>query len=248
MRTRLPLLPALVLALALLVGACSNPAQPDLTQDRPTTIAADEVEAAQPPAETTLIARVDHDIAALAAPDPNAEVVATFGPTTEFGSERTFLVVGSDSGWVELSLPIRPNGTTGHVPADQVDLVESRHEIIVNRTDRTLTVFEAGDAVMETPIAIGTPDAPTPQGQLFITDLLVTGDPGSAYGPYAFGLSGFSETLSEFAGGNGQIGIHGTNDPSSIGQAASHGCVRVPNDVVDSLARELPLGTPVRIV
>jgi hypothetical protein len=81
-----------------------------------------------------------------------------------------------------------------------------------------------------------------------VTDKLDTGDDGGAYGPYALGLSAHSDTLSEFGGGNGQIGLHGTNDPATLGDAVSHGCVRLPNDVIAELAYELPLGTPVEIV
>ena len=51
----------------------------------------------------------------------------------------------------------------------------------------------------------------------------------------------------EFAGGDGQVGLHGTADPSSIGNAASNGCVRLPNEVVVALEALLPLGTPVTI-
>ena len=51
--------------------------------------------------------------------------------------------------------------------------------------------------------------------------------------------------LTEFAGGDGQVGIHGTDDPGSIGNPVSNGCVRVPNDVAVQLAELLPLGTPV---
>ena len=59
--------------------------------------------------------------------------------------------------------------------------------------------------------------------------------------------SAHSFTLSEFGGGDGQIGIHGTNQPDSIGTSASHGCVRVPNEVITALAGNIPLGTPVTI-
>ena len=57
-----------------------------------------------------------------------------------------------------------------------------------------------------------------------------------------------SNVLEEFNGGDGVIGIHGTNDPSSIGQDVSHGCIRVTNDVITQMAGYLPLGTPVEIV
>ena len=62
------------------------------------------------------------------------------------------------------------------------------------------------------------------------------------YGPFAFGLSGFSDVHMDFAGGEGVIGIHGTNDPASIGTRVSNGCIRVPNDVITDLAARLPLG------
>jgi lipoprotein-anchoring transpeptidase ErfK/SrfK len=79
-----------------------------------------------------------------------------------------------------------------------------------------------------------------------VTDKLATGEDG-AYGPFALGLSAHSDVLTEFAGGDGQVGIHGTNDPATIGQAVSHGCVRVTNDVITRLEALVSLGTPVTI-
>ena len=64
---------------------------------------------------------------------------------------------------------------------------------------------------------------------------------------FAFGLSGFSETLTSFRGGDGVIGIHGTDEPEALGTDVSHGCVRVDNDVITSMAGLIPLGTPVII-
>ncbi|MBW3648616.1 MAG: L,D-transpeptidase, partial [Actinobacteria bacterium] len=68
------------------------------------------------------------------------------------------------------------------------------------------------------------------------------------YGPYAYGLSGFSTTLDTFAGGEAVIGLHGTNDPASIGKDVSFGCIRLNNADIRELADLLPLGTPVRIL
>jgi lipoprotein-anchoring transpeptidase ErfK/SrfK len=78
----------------------------------------------------------------------------------------------------------------------------------------------------------------------YLTALLRQPTRGGAYGPYAFGLSGFSPVLRHFAGGPGQLGLHGTNDPSSIGHSVTHGCIRVRNRVISMLAHRLPLGTP----
>ena len=88
---------------------------------------------------------------------------------------------------------------------------------------------------------------PTPFGQYFITELLKQTNPNGLYGPYAFGLSAHSNVLHEFAGGNGEIGIHGTDQPWVIGTSASHGCIRLYNHDILWLSQRLPLGTPVRI-
>jgi lipoprotein-anchoring transpeptidase ErfK/SrfK len=174
-------------------------------------------------------------------------VVTELPATTEFGTPTTLLVVDAAPRWVEVQLPIRPNGSTGWVRQAAVELVAGDHRVEVDLADRVLTVFEGDAVVLETPVAVGAPDAPTPTGTFSIVDVLQSPDPASAYGPFALGLSAHSDTFSEFAGGDGQIGIHGTDDPSSIGEAVSHGCIRVPNDVVARLAELLPLGTPVTV-
>jgi lipoprotein-anchoring transpeptidase ErfK/SrfK len=60
-------------------------------------------------------------------------------------------------------------------------------------------------------------------------------------------LSGYSNVLTDFAGGDGVVGIHGTNDPSTIGKDVSHGCIRMTNENITKLAKSLPLGVPVVI-
>jgi lipoprotein-anchoring transpeptidase ErfK/SrfK len=71
------------------------------------------------------------------------------------------------------------------------------------------------------------------------------------YGPYAYPLSGHSEVLTRFNGGDGELGIHGNNDASVLGQSVTAGCIgciRMTNDGITRLASILPLGTPVEIV
>jgi lipoprotein-anchoring transpeptidase ErfK/SrfK len=126
-----------------------------------------------------------------------------------------------------------------------LDIETITSEIRVDLSDRSLTLMEDGEVILETAIAVGTADAPTPTGRFSVTDKLQSPEPDGAYGPFALGLSARSEVVTEFAGGDGQIGIHGTDDPASIGQPESHGCLRVPNDVITELNRRLPIGTPV---
>jgi lipoprotein-anchoring transpeptidase ErfK/SrfK len=169
-------------------------------------------------------------------------------PTTGFGSATVLLATARKGSWYRVVLPTRPNGSTAWVRTRDVSLHPTRDQLRVDLAARTLTWTRDGRVVLETPVAIGAPDTPTPTGAFSVTDLLDNADDSGAYGPFALGLAAHSNTLSEFAGGDGQIGLHGTNEPWSIGQAVSHGCVRVPNDVVARLATSLPLGTPVTIV
>ena len=68
------------------------------------------------------------------------------------------------------------------------------------------------------------------------------------YGTYQLSVSGFSDVLQSFGGGNGQIALHGTNRPELLGQPVSNGCVRLSNDAINRLAWLAPTGTPVEIV
>ena len=93
---------------------------------------------------------------------------------------------------------------------------------------------------------IGAPSTPTPTGRFYVNQRLIAPDPDGPWGPGALGISAFSDVLQEWIQG-GPIGIHGTNDPSSIGRAASHGCVRLPNDVLMKVFNTADAGTPVII-
>ena len=117
-------------------------------------------------------------------------------------------------------------------------VVDSKVEI--DLSDRTLTYYEQGEEVLTTSVAVGTERNPTPVGEFFVTDNVTLANPGSPWGPHAFGISARSDTITEYNGGDGIIGIHGTNRPASIGNAASLGCVRVPNEVITTLHEIVP--------
>lgn len=150
-------------------------------------------------------------------------------------------------GWLEVHLPVRPNGTTGWVRSADVSLSRNPYRIEVSTSDYQLQVFKDDSLWMEAEVAIGTGETPTPIGRFYIIELLKPPTNDSVYGSFAFGLSGFSETLTSFAGGEGVIGIHGTNQPQALGSDVSHGCIRVANETIETLAGIIPLGTPVVI-
>lgn len=175
------------------------------------------------------------------------DVVAELDDRTDFGSARVLLATAQVDGHVQVLLPVRPNGASGWVSTDDVALEVIEAMVTVDLEARTATTWLGGEIVRTADVAVGSAENPTPTGTFYITDKIETADPDSAYGPFALGLSAHSDTLTEFAGGDGQIGLHGTNDPASIGLAVSHGCVRFPNELISALAAELPLGTPVVI-
>jgi lipoprotein-anchoring transpeptidase ErfK/SrfK len=188
------------------------------------------------------------DIPVYASPDANAQPVTTLPKQTEYLLPRSLLVFDQYADWLHVYLPTRPNSSTAWIKSSDVRVgAPLTSQIRVSLADRTLTLLHDGNVVFTVPAAIGTDENPTPTGVFYYTDPLdLASQPGTAYGVFAIGLSGHSNTLSEFAGGDGQIAIHGTNDPGTIGTPVSHGCVRVNNDVILKLAK-LPLGTPVVI-
>lgn len=205
-----------------------------------------------------VVSRSDQPIAAYESPDsertPTLHVpVGPSGETTflavlaaheMFGewSERT--VQGQ---WIEVYLPVRPNGSTGWIKLEDTRLHTNRFRIEVDRSRFMLRIYEFDQLIREADVAIGTGSTPTPAGTFYTTELIETVDPEGPYGPYAFALSGYSETISDFNGGPGIIGVHGTNEASAIGTAVSFGCIRVENEVVEFMAATLPVGTPIEI-
>lgn len=202
--------------------------------------------ASTPVPATTQVARTDRELPVFGTPGA-AEPTTVLPPTTGFGSPRALRVVAEADGWLEVALPVRPNGSTGWVRRADVELRTVDESIVIDLGARTLTLLDGGTEVLTTPVAVGSSDNPTPTGDFYVVDKLDTGDATGPYGRFALGLSAFSDVLTEFAGGDGQVGVHGTNDPSSIGRAVSHGCIRVPGDVAERLNATVNLGTPVVI-
>jgi lipoprotein-anchoring transpeptidase ErfK/SrfK len=150
-------------------------------------------------------------------------------------------------GWLDVWLPTRPNGSTGWIHEADVSLTETTYRVIVQLGSHHLQVRDGDTVVLDDTVADGAPQTPTPTGDFYIVALLKAPTPDTTYGPYAFGLSGHSEALEEFNGGDAELGIHGNNDVSALGRDISHGCIRMSNDGITALAAMLPLGTPVSI-
>ena len=123
---------------------------------------------------------------------------------------------------------------------------QAQQRIVVSIPDRKLVLLE-GDRVVKTyDVAVGKVSTPTPEGEFQIinhiqnptyygTGVVIGPGNGNPLGTRWMGLSvkGY--------------GIHGTNVPSSIGKAASHGCIRMRNAAILTLSRLMPVGTPLTI-
>jgi hypothetical protein len=140
-----------------------------------------------------------------------------------------FLVKQRREGWAHVYLPTRPNLSTGWIRGADVELALTSYRVRVQLASHRLTLFKRGKAVMRTKIAKGRAVSPTPTGRYYVTDLIRPPDPKGFYGPYALGLSAHSPVYTSYAGGDGQVGLHGTNRPSALGTDVSHGCLRVSN-------------------
>jgi lipoprotein-anchoring transpeptidase ErfK/SrfK len=236
----------------LLLSACGGGSGDDkATDDNETTTS----EASEGSGAFTAAAASDAALVASAVP-AQVQVYASASedePTTlldnpnENGAPLVFLVEEEQGEWLKVLLPIRPNGSTGFVKAADVTLAENPYSIDVKLAEHRLVVTKGDEVIADEPIGVGTASTPTPGGKYYLKELLQPPDPNGAYGPYAYGLSGFSNELEEFNGGDGVIGIHGTNEPELIGTDVSHGCIRMSNEAITALAAELPLGTPVHI-
>lgn len=185
--------------------------------------------------------------------EPGGNVVQTIKAddvlTVPATTPLTFLIKEEQADWYEIYLPVRPNGSTGWVRTSQVDVTATSYRLDAYLADHELVLTQAGDKLETYSIGVGQSDMPTPGGVYFLRELLRPPNPDDVYGVYAYGLSGFSPVLDSFRGGDAVIGLHGTNEPESIGTDVSHGCLRMFNDDITELVEiyGLPLGTPVYI-
>lgn len=172
----------------------------------------------------------------------------TFNNKTNFSGRHVFIVLAQQGDSFKVLLPMRPNGKTGYVKAKDVNLYQHDYAAVISLAGKSLTLYKSGKEVLKDTVAIGSAKYPTPIGSFYMRELARPRNPKGAYGPWAFGLSAYSNVLQKFGRGDGQIGIHGTNQPQLLGQSVSHGCIRMRNATIIKLAEILPQGVPVEIV
>jgi hypothetical protein len=180
---------------------------------------------------------------------PGGPAVARVGSATEFGSRRVLAVAARRDDWLGVVATERPNNRLGWVHRDNpaLKLRRTGWSLHADLSDRTLTLRKDGRRVHRLTVAIGRPGSETPTGRFAVTDKLS----GSSYGPYygccILALSGHQpKTPPGWTGGN-RLAIHGTDVPSTIGMAASAGCLRASDANLRPLMAKVPLGATVFI-
>jgi lipoprotein-anchoring transpeptidase ErfK/SrfK len=150
--------------------------------------------------------------------------------------------------WIQIRVPMRPNGRTGWVPATTLRKLHTVHtQLVVRRAKLRATLYKNGRAVFRARVGVGMRGLPTPAGHFYVRERLTIPGGAGAYGPLAFGTSAYSPKLTDWPGG-GVVGIHGTNEPQAVPGRVSHGCVRLRNRDILRLGRLMPVGTPVLIL
>jgi lipoprotein-anchoring transpeptidase ErfK/SrfK len=183
------------------------------------------------------------------APNPQARVIKVMHQFRSDFRIQEILALSTTLGkdgkpWYQISIPMRPNGTKGWIPARTVSVTPTVSQIVVNRGARTIDIYWHGKRAVHAIVAVGAPGRETPVGHYYVAARFVPDDP--FLGVFAVETSAYSK-LTEWPGG-GVVGIHGTSAPQLLGQAVSHGCVRMSNDAALVLKRLVPLGTPITIV
>jgi len=117
-----------------------------------------------------------------------------------------------------------------------VAAVRVKRQVVVSVPDRKLVVMENGAVLRVFPVAVGAGVSPSPTGEFEIVTRLT--DPTYYHSGVVIPPGADNPLGPRWVGFNKKgYGIHGTNAPSSIGKAASHGCIRMRNrDIVQFFA------------
>ena len=215
---------------------------------------------AAPASVTTVVVKPSQDLAVLirtqeafSGPDQHSAPVGLVQARRPMTDEQTVLpVIGDGTGtdglsWLHVMLPGRPNGHTGWIRQRTTVQAATGWHIVVYTSRPRVIVYRNGRQVRVFGAIVGKPSTPTPQGEFFVEEA-VRLRPGDAGAPYALALSARSNVLQEFAGGPGQIALHGVaNIGGVLGTAVSHGRVRLSTGAISWLGTRIGPGVPVTI-
>ncbi|MBO1765410.1 L,D-transpeptidase [Allobranchiibius sp. GilTou38] len=187
------------------------------------------------------VVRIAHAQVGFDAPGGSPKVVI---PATQLGLDTWLPIVDRRSGWYQVRLPSRPNGSLAWIPAAGMRTAQTDWRVHISLAAGRMTVMKGTSQMGEWTVGHGKDATPTPVGQTFLLAGFV--DPSEIFSPVIYALGAHSDSLDTFGGGPGTVAVHGW--PTAAGRIGkiSHGCVRVPAAALSMFAK-LPTGTPVDI-
>jgi lipoprotein-anchoring transpeptidase ErfK/SrfK len=178
---------------------------------------------------------------------PGGRVILALGKRTEYGSARVLSVVGRSNGWLAVLTPSVGNSRRGWIPAGSATLLHEPYTLHVDLSERELVVRHEFRVVRRVSVAVGRAGVTTPTGRFAVTDRLRINGPPGPYGCCAIALTARQPNVPQGWSGGDRIAIHGTSKESSVGTAASSGCLRARDRDMRWLLARIPDGAPVRI-
>jgi lipoprotein-anchoring transpeptidase ErfK/SrfK len=225
-------------------GGVSQPRVPYADLPKPTR------DPSTPKVDRWTVAKAVRDVVAHTRPSASSPVRAKLAKTTSYGYPSVFLVdrtkVVGDTVWYRVWLPVKPNMSRGWIAEGPLAIYATTAMIEIDLSERRLTVVKNNRTLGTFKVAVGTAQLPTPTGHYYVTQKLDPGYSSGAYGVLALAISAFQPKLPNWPDG-GPVAIHGTNQPELVGQAVSHGCVRMKNADITKVGAWVPTGSPVII-
>jgi lipoprotein-anchoring transpeptidase ErfK/SrfK len=199
------------------------------------------------PAGYSLLASPQGTIAGYAG--PGKKKVRNVSPTYN-GSPLTMPVIAQSQGYLEVRLPMRPNGQTTWVKAANVSTTATAYRIVIDLKTTHLSIYYKNVRTYYFPVGVGSVADPTPIGNFFVA--FFASPPNAGYGPFVMVTTAHSNTITDWEqSGDAMIAIHGPIGADAQigtkGARISHGCIRmhVPNQ---RHIQNIPTGTPIQIL
>jgi hypothetical protein len=201
----------------------------------------------EPRPEAHAVAVVHGEVPLRARPD--GSVIAWAAARTEFGSPRALSVVTRRGPWLGVIATELPNGRLAWVNRDNpaLGLRRTAYSLHADVFGRWLELHKGGRALWRIAVGVGASGSETPPGRFSVTDKLSGPSYSASYGCCILALSGHQPNTPPGWTGGSRIAIHGTDSPSTIGTAASAGCLRAGDADLQVLMERVPVGTPVSI-
>ena len=195
-----------------------------------------------------LIARVKPGAVVKLRATPGGKLVKRVGRRTQFGSLRVFTVFRRHGRWLGVSAPEVANGRLAWIhERSALYFTRTAYSLHADLSRRELELRDGDTVVRRITVGIGGWPSTTPIGRFAVTDKLKGRKYGRYYGCCILAISGTQPNLPRGWVGGDRLAIHGTDRPSTIGEAASAGCLRANRLSLLHLMARVPLGTPVVI-